>query len=609
MKYRKLIWIIILLRGSAALAEANSPEHFGVSFQRGLDYYKWGSNSFKTVSLRGERFYGSGDFYVMLRQPPGFPDQWKTSVKVFADWEKPVWSKYRLSGNVMTEYFADEEVDQSPPTLLNNYYPNSPEYHDIFSGLTTGLNNKTVRQSATVGIDLIEFMDLEIKTSAGIYGEEIQQSAAVGPTGNIEMSGERIDVGGFLTDIDASAYGQFLEDRTNREINANFRAWKEYSKSASNLFSCRFRNYVREFPLVNSGTIDRRFEEEYRIGNLLEYKLLGQMGMTLDLSLAQRRVEPSSASSNNLTEISTGMAVGLKGDFPAHRAMMSFSSAGQNQSYPSREVKGRQYRLDAEDNFTFLHDSIQVSGMISRNSFDVLPELLSIDTRDELRHSYRIIHTHKFDDKLELETQLRTDLYHLVYLKAERSADNNWERFFLFSPEVRYTSVKWSNKAKFRVSADYIDYDFEESLPPSRVFRKYSAEDSLYIRISSDWALKIQYLLLLEDQGNLDWAAFVQDLSDKYTTNDLNFLIIRKIDKLDLGIGWSIYHRVSYHVNSSGDLEKSSTVTSTSPVISLTGVGPYGTIIELNTNYRRIQETGRSSYYQTLIDFTLLKIF
>ncbi len=598
----------IVFASIAASSASGGDERVGFNFQRGLDFYRWGSTTAKDFSLYWENFSARGDMYVLLRQPPGFPDQWKTSINFGADWSKPVFTDYRLTGSVSSEYFSDQEVDQPPPALYSRLFPDNLQYLTGVTGLSTGLDNRIMRHSASLGLDLLNAYHLEIKPSAGIYSERIQTSSATGPMGNLTVEGKGLDWGGFISDINASAYGQFLENRTNREINTGYRAWREYSEHTSNLFSADYRNYVREFPLTASSQIDRRTEEEFRVKDELSYRILEPLDFILDLQFARRKIEPSSsASSNNLHETSTGLAAGMSARLFGHSSSLTFSAAGQNQDYPSRIVEGRQYRLDLTDGFVLLGDSLKLIGMLSRNQYDVAPDLYSIDTRDELRHSYRAIHYHNFAGGLSLQTELRADMYHLVYLQSERSADNNWERFFLFSPEVRYNSSQWSSRSKFRVSADYIDYDFPDASPVSRVFRKFSADDSLHIRITKDYSVRFQHLLLLEDQGNLDWDAFVQQLSDEYRTNDLTVTIFRKYRGLDWGLSWSYYHRQAYHTDSAGDLTAGERVISRGPGVTVKGSGPYRLTIELSASSRRIEESAKAPYYQTLIDFSIFK--
>lgn len=605
---RLLIYLSLTVSLSGALNGAESgADNLSFSFQRGLDYYRWGSAASDMLSVAGQSFRGQSDVFVMLRQPPGFPNQWKTSINLNALWSKPMGRGNILTGSVGSEFFSDQQVSQSPPFYLNQLFPHNSSLNPAGGGLTTGLNNRILRQSAGIGIELQEFYGLNLLPQAGIYGEKIMGISAVGPTGNIAIEGSESDWGGFQTSIAASANGQFLHHRTHREITTNFRAWKEYSPASSNLFTADYRNYVREFPL-SADITDRRYEEEYRFGDNLKYNIFELFELNLNLNLARRRVEPTSFdATNRLDELSTGLSAGISGRLDEHLFSLAFTADGQNQSYPFRTVKGRQYGLSAEANFSLKQDSLKFSGMLSRYKYDISPEEYSIDTRDEIRHSYKMIHYHPFGEGLEIETQLRTDFYHLVYLKASRSADNNWERFFLFSPEIRYESKTWSQRARFRVSADYIDYDFEASAPPSRVFRKFSAEDSLYINIAQDWGLKIQYLLLLEDGGILDWDAFIQELSDKYHTNDGSLMFFRRLGSMNCGIGWAYYHRKAYHTDSAGELSLGERVESLGPITSVYGNAPYGFQVEFTASYRRIRQTFKAPYSQTMIDLTLFK--
>ncbi len=593
-----------LLLPGIVLGLDTGPDFMRFSFQRGLDYYRWGASVQTDFTAGGENFHTEEELSVMLRQPPGFQDYWKTSLKLKGNWSRPLKSNLMFSGRVASDIFYDREVSQTPPILLNQRYPDTPVFNPSGVSLTTGLDNRIYRNSASMGFDISDWENFDITSSVGIYGERLLGSTAVGPMGNFSMLGEGVEIGGFVTDFNARTGGQFIGSRTNHEIAADFRACREYTQGTSNRFSANYRNYRREFP-VSSGVNDRRTEEEVHIGDVLEYELISSLNLLLDLNLAQRKVEPTRVNkTNRLNEIATGMSADLRWESGGHRYALGFGSKSQNQRYPFRTVEGRQYDIHGGVTYSLKEDSVQVSAALARFKYDVSPEDYSIDTRDELRHSYQIAHYHPFGGGLDIVTRLRADLNHLVYLKAARSADNNWERIFILSPEVNYLSDSWSQRARFMVTARYIDYDFAETAPPSRVFRKYSAEDSLEVKLSRQWKARFQYVLILEDQGRLDWERFVQDLSDEYRTHDARFEFVRGMKGLFLGMGWGFYHRKGKHTELPDERVQSS-----GPILSLSGTGPMNFQIELSTSYRRISETGRSPYSQTYLDMTLYKLF
>jgi hypothetical protein len=324
----------------------------------------------------------------------------------------------------------------------------------------------------------------------------------------------------------------------------------------------------------------------------------------------RRHIEPSRLNqTNRLSEIGLEAQAGVLSQLGNHHFTFNIGSQGQNQSYPLRQVQVRQYLMNGNAEFAFPRDSLKFQALISRYKYDIAPEVYSANTHDEIIHSYKTVHLHNYGEGLTLETQIRSDLRHLVYLKAERSADNHWERFFLLSPEVRYLSPGWGQRARFGVSADYIDYDFEEYSPPSQVFRKFSADDSLYCKFSSHWGLKIHYLFILEDQGQLNWSAFTQELSDKYRTNDGTVMFEYRHNEVEYGIGWGIYHRYAEHYGDTGSISPKETVTSSGPVISLSGTGARGWHIGLTASFRRIVESSKNSYTQTMMDLALFKAF
>jgi len=545
----------------------------------------------------------------MLRQAPGFPNQWKTSLNFDALWDKPLNSEFDLTGKVETDYFQDKQVSAPPPFFLSGEFPGSYTIEPTVSGLSTGLDNKIYRQSAQIGLNIHKYHSATIVPSVGIYGESVMESPAVGPTANLEIDWNNLQIEGFNTSLSAVGSGQFLDTRNHREIEVNLNAEREFTEYSSNKFSANYRNYSREFP-VSSAQNDRRREDEYLISNQLDYQISTPISLDFDLNLSRRMVEPTLfVQSNKLEELSTGLYSGLRGEFGEHNFRLGFSSIGQNQSYPVRTVDGRQYSIESDAGLKFKSDSLNITMILSRYKYDVSPDEYSIDTRDELRHSYILNHTHIFDKSLNLNTLLRVDLHHMVYLESERSGDNNWDRFFLLSPAVSYKSEDWSQLARFKVSADYLDYDFAESEASNRVFRKFSLEDSLHVRLQNNLSVQIQYLLLLEDQGDLDWGAFIEELSDEYRTHDGSVNFIWKERTIEYRVGWGYYRRRAFHANSYGEMERGELVESTGPLLGVYGRGPVETEIELTVSYKWVSSSYMEQYSLTNIDLTLLKSF
>ena len=100
---KPLIILLMYLYVPLAFSEISpTGEAVQLSFSRGLDFFKWGTVSAKNYSFGGEKFRSAGNFSIMLRQPPGFPNQWKTSLDFQALWTKPLAQDYEMNGNVNT---------------------------------------------------------------------------------------------------------------------------------------------------------------------------------------------------------------------------------------------------------------------------------------------------------------------------------------------------------------------------------------------------------------------------------------------------------------------------------------------------------------------------
>ena len=616
---RASIILIMSFMAPFLYAVENLPvEAVQVNFNQGLDYYRWGTLSSRNYSVGGEQFRSIGDFNVFLRQPPGFPNQWKTSFDFNAMWSKPYSEQIEFRGDVNTYYFQDRQVSSGPLFMVNDPFPSTPLFSNMSPELTTGRDNRTFRQSVDMGVNVYNYAGIDFKPTVGIYGERVNESSAVGPSGSMEIDWMNKELGGYNTTFGTEGGGQFMENRTHHEIEAGLTASKSYSEGADNIFSANYRNYLREFPTYNS-LADRRRENEYLLSDTLKYRIYDRIptDLKIDVSLSNRKVEPNiSVTSNNLEELSTSFSSALEGTYNEHRFRFGFTSEGQNQTYgqsqagiQARKVNSRQYGLFTGLDFKLDSDSLKLKGELSRYKYDIIPEIYNIDTRDELRHSYSVYHHHPFGEGLSVQTSLLADLYHLVYLKAERSGDNYWERHFLLAPTVRYSSDSWSQAARFKVSAIYYDYDFQESASSNRVYRKYSAEDSLSISLLKNLNLDVQYLLLLEDQGVLDWGAFVQELSDEFHTQDGSISFVFSHSGTRYRAGWGYYRRKAFQVNSEGNLVGGAVVESSGPIAGIQGQMPFDFQIELSGSYKWVMMSSQDSYPFTTIDVILYKIF
>lgn len=138
------------------------------------------------------------------------------------------------------------------------------------------------------------------------------------------------------------------------------------------------------------------------------------------------------------------------------------------------------------------------------------PSRQNYDDRDELSLVAGLEYSHRFSDLLSASLSFDMQLHHLVFLKARRSALNNWNRIIRFGPKVYYRSKYVSLRPSFEVLANYTVYDFEEfsSGINSFSFRQISYRDSIGIRLSESVSIQSGIVMKYYERGILYWDSF-----------------------------------------------------------------------------------------------------
>ena len=98
------------------------------------------------------------------------------------------------------------------------------------------------------------------------------------------------------------------------------------------------------------------------------------------------------------------------------------------------------------------------------------------------------------------------NLNHLVYLRSQRSANNNWERLYALYPALLIRP--WDNltvNQRFSISANYTEYDFEDLFTDikSNIFRQAKSTTDLSYLLGPELSLNFNYTYRAEDFGRL----------------------------------------------------------------------------------------------------------
>jgi hypothetical protein len=139
------------------------------------------------------------------------------------------------------------------------------------------------------------------------------------------------------------------------------------------------------------------------------------------------------------------------------------------------------------------------------------PSPQNFDDRDELRILFFIGTSHDLNRYVTLDIAMDALVTHVVYLRAQRSANNNWNRVLRLTPAVTYRPTdRFSTTNAFEVLANYTVYDFEDMVSDLRSlsYRQIGWIDSTTVSFADQWQFRFFSHYRRYERGELRWGTF-----------------------------------------------------------------------------------------------------
>jgi hypothetical protein len=193
-------------------------------------------------------------------------------------------------------------------------------------------------------------------------------------------------------------------------------------------------------------------------------------------------------------------------------------------------------------------DTLRWTSLVLRQQYDT-PDTTNDDDRDELRISNSLVLSWQPSAFMHLSVGTKLNLFHLVYLFNTRSAENHWNRSLVLWSEVDWFNGPWTSLTSGRVHANYFDYDFDdlfvENDQPRRSFvhRSLEIEEILTHRFSHNWWISARADLRWEDDGQLDWSAFIQEVQSQRFQQEFVFRSQHRFKGWELWYGYLLHSR------------------------------------------------------------------
>jgi len=423
--------------------------------------------------------------------------------------------------------------------------------------ITDGQRQSLTTASSNAALGGVEFMVLpslfiesavgmRFDNQTGIRDRGLSYVLGVNTTG-VEFEGYRTTVG-----------GRFQQDRVQprtlerRSLLLNIE--KVFFEGTRDTLGVEYSSHQRDFyfaadsatqALFNvSNNIERRREEVITVSNLLEYSVSKRMSLSLYGNLAARdisrryryrpltTIQSQTLLNSIIDEFRIGGVARLKYEVVegvTSAVQFLFSERDENHTVErddriAAEVQQRRSEEAKKDNISrrstlagsldariSSSDTIRFSGSASILRYDT-PHLENVEDRDELWYSLNLTTLHRLNRFIHLKVAADVNLAHLVYLFAERSGSNAWNRVIRLAPTVEYVpSGAFSTTNTFEVMANYTVYDFEGSpfvQVTSFSFRQFALVDSTRWRLSPRLAWEGFAHVRLYQRGELRWDEF-----------------------------------------------------------------------------------------------------
>ncbi len=401
----------------------------------------------------------------------------------------------------------------------------------IFQDNQSGLDNNVRSHVGRAGVKVTPIPRIVGSLQVGPKWERRLQQQDRGMSYSFQTIARRLRWADYDNNLNVRLNRDDFDTRKNHDFSATYFMLRDFTngtRDSLNVFTSdrRLDNYTSV-----AGDIESYREKIKGLHNSLFYQIMDGWRMLLNSGLYFKNVQVLSSGPQIEKKQRTRNDQRISNELLFYymhawfRSHFSFSYWTQHQKY---DIRTSQTTLPFSKKTAFVTPDNESSRLTLMNRFDVkvtprdsaytyfsvsrfqydTPDTNNFDDRDEFRLNSRIAWRHRFSSGLRLDVQANANLYHMVYIFGERSADNNWNRIFRLEPSLTFKPVpRLSIRQSFEVLANYVDYDFEDTdvATKSFVFRKFAMDDSLRWHLTSRSLLSVDYRLQLEENGQLYW--------------------------------------------------------------------------------------------------------
>ncbi len=536
--------------------EPNTPtEYSKVSYNNGFDSDVWSGSLLLNRSLRDRgNLYLHQNLNVILHETRGFHREWKYDEQLAFKITKSNSKKLDFKVEGEFERFQDQRSRsfqsdvRTFPLLPNTDFSIQPPIH-----LDFGRRIDIRRIYLGAGTELEVLPSMQFEASIGPLfehrsGDELKGARMkIGFANKVPKFGLSLKSDGWIDQYDSVDDNGF-----SVTVSGN---WMEIGTARDKL-SCMFNQSLQREFAPGTGNYNQRRDQEFKVKNLLSTDISTPVQSVWTSELSRYRTIHLGSNADYM-EFTWKNSL----DFNWSYGKIGISTFGgldlQEQKFPSSLSNGQRTRLGLHlTYFPSETDSLVLESVAFRYRYDT-PDKDDHNDRDELRYKFTVHGGWKIKPEYGIRARLEADLRHFVYLFSHRSSENRWSRLFSLSIEIPWSLGQFENTSRFAIMSNYSVYDFVPSKEElSRVYRSFTATDTLKILISDQLMLEVDFVCKLDDHGRLHWSKWVEDVSENGYGYSLSILPAIETKWYLLKIGWRWQERhTTLHLESNQTTE------------------------------------------------------
>jgi hypothetical protein len=584
--------------GHQGLDEVGGGSIFNLQFDQGAIQTNW-----------------QGRFEALYRTPANSQGDYRSSGDFQGKILKTINDKIDVFGLIHGDIYR--YLNYSGPGLFPRSLAPVPTY--LWSNgnpsFSNSLYQKIDRYRLGIGGNYRPLKPLQITLTLGNQWEDRGLPVNAGPSCALSAAVADWEIQGFKNDVSLLLQREYLGARVDQESKVAIGVEKRFTEQSDDRLIAYYRQKSHDYPIAYTYSIGKRLDVEQNLLNTLNYDVNPRWKLTM-LTQITGSTHQDRTPQVEVTrkEINTGNSFTLRTSGDARKAWstMAFEWGVQQDATGLKRERGTAVEGGAVFD-VFQADTLSFQAAVRKRQYDT-SDTSNYDDRDRLRYEFDLRYFHRITPYFTVSQRFLATLEHLVYIYAEKSDQNHWNRIFKLAPEVWcQPHRRLTNLSRFELIANSNDYDFELDpvLIKSTIYRRYSANDSLSWQAGYGWLISAEYTLDLEDGGRFLWDQWIQQKSDEYRTQQFTCGFRRQtLQNIILAAGVMLYERkgwqFTYESGSGSQRTPFLYLSRWGPVLQLIYPSKSGLRFEMNGDFSWVHEWYREDYTIVNLDLRMV---